>query len=49
MFARIFETLARDADNQFMMPDATIVRARQHSAGAKKTARIKPSGARSAA
>ena len=49
VFARIFETLARDADNQFMMPDATIVRARQHSAGAKKTARIKPSGVRSAA
>jgi transposase len=27
VFARVFETLARDADNEFMMLDATIVRA----------------------
>ena len=50
VFARIFEALARDADNEFMMLDATIVRAHQHSAGAqKKAARTKPSAARAAA
>jgi transposase len=50
VFARIFETLAADADNEFMMIDATIVRAHQHSAGAqKKTARIKPSAVPAAA
>ena len=49
VFARIFEMLALDADNEFMMLDATIVRAHQHSAGAQKqTARTKPSGARAA-
>jgi hypothetical protein len=36
--------LAEDSDNEYMMIDATIVRAHQHSAGArKKTAAIKPS------
>ena len=50
VFARIFETLATDADNEFMMIDATIVRAHQHSAGAqKKTATIKPSAVPAAA
>jgi hypothetical protein len=45
VFARIFETLAADADNEFMMIDATIVRAHQHSAGAqKKTATRRASG-----
>jgi hypothetical protein len=35
-----FKSLASDADNEYMMIDATIVRAHQHSAGAlKKTAR----------
>jgi transposase len=38
VFARIFETLAADANNEFMMIDATIVRAHQHSAGAQKRA-----------
>ena len=36
VFTRIFETLAGDADNEYMMLDATIVRAHQHSAGAQK-------------
>lgn len=50
VFARIFEILVADADNEFMMIDATIVRAHQHSAGAqKKTARTKPSAVRAAA
>ena len=49
VFTRVFEMLARDADNEFMMLDATIVRAHQHSAGAqKKTAKAKPSAARAA-
>jgi transposase len=33
---RIFEQLAADADNEYAMIDSTIVRAHQHSAGAKK-------------
>jgi len=41
---RLFELLAADADNEYAMIDSTIVRAHQHSAGAKKkTARIKRS------
>src|SRR5207302_1907739 len=40
VFERIFNLLASDHDNEYMMIDATIVRAHQHSAGArKKTAR----------
>ena len=40
VFARIFAMLALDHDNEYMMIDATIVRAPQQSAGAlKKTAR----------
>src|SRR3984893_815395 len=40
VFDRIFKLLASDADNEYMMIDASIVRAHQHSAGArKKTAR----------
>ncbi len=50
VFTRVFEMLARDADNEFMMLDATIVRAHQHSAGAqKKLVKTKPSVARAAA
>ena len=36
VFERIFKTLAADRDNEYMMIDATIVRAHQHSAGARK-------------
>jgi transposase len=39
VFKRIFELLAGDADSEYMMIDATIVRAHQHSAGAKKRRR----------
>ena len=40
VLARIFKMLAADSDNEYMMLDSTIVRAHQHSAGArKKTAR----------
>jgi transposase len=45
-FDRIFRALAADHDNEYMMLDATIVRAHQHSAGArKKGAKTKPSDA----
>jgi transposase len=39
VFERIFQPLASDADNEYMMIDATIVRAHQHSAGAQKKRR----------
>jgi transposase len=35
VWRRIFEYLAEDADNEYAMIDSTIVRAHQHSAGAK--------------
>src|SRR6185312_5205152 len=44
VFERIFKMLAEDSDNEYMMLDSTIVRAHQHSAGArKKTVATKPS------
>jgi transposase len=36
VWKKVFELLAEDADNEYKMIDATIVRAHQHSAGAKK-------------
>ena len=39
VFERVFRLLASDHDNEYMMIDATIVRAHQHSAGAKKRRR----------
>ena len=33
VFERVFKLLASDHDNEYMMIDATIVRAHQHSAG----------------
>jgi len=46
VWERVFKHLAQDADNEYAMIDATIVRAHQHSAGAqKKTAKAKPSDA----
>ena len=35
VWERVFQVLATDADNEYAMIDATIVRAHQHSAGAK--------------
>ena len=35
VWQRVFEALAQDAHNEYAMIDATIVRAHQHSAGAK--------------
>jgi transposase len=41
----VFTVLAADADNEYSMIDSTIVRAHQHSAGAKKKmVKTKPSG-----
>ena len=36
VWERVFQHLASDADNEYAMIDSTIVRAHQHSAGAKK-------------
>ncbi|WP_416340579.1 IS5 family transposase [Rivihabitans pingtungensis] len=36
VWQRVFEALAQDADNEYAMIDSTIVRAHQHSAGAKR-------------
>ena len=36
VWQRVFETLAQDADNEYILIDSTIVRIHQHSAGAKK-------------
>ena len=38
----IFNTLAVDADTEWLMIDSTIVRAHQHSAGAKGGRKTKP-------
>ena len=40
VWARVFEHLADDADNEYALIDATIVRAHQHSAGAKGGMRL---------
>ena len=40
VWKRVFEALADDADNESAMIDSTIVRAHQHSAGAKKSRRF---------
>ena len=36
VWRRLFEALSADADNEYAMVDATIVRAHQHAAGARK-------------
>ncbi len=36
VWQKVFKLLAADADNEYAMIDSTIVRAHQHSAGAKK-------------
>ena len=46
VWARVFAALSADADDEYAMLDATIVRAHQHSAGArKKGAATRRSGA----
>jgi transposase len=45
VWERVFAFLANDADNEYAMIDSTIVRAHQHSAGAKKKlVTTRPSG-----
>ncbi len=46
VWARVFQALSADADDEYALLDATIVRAHQHSAGArKKGAATRRSGA----
>ena len=46
VWEKLFKRLAVDADKEYALIDSTIVRAHQHSAGArKKGAKTKPSGA----
>lgn len=40
VWRRVFEALSQEADNEYAMIDSTIVRAHQHSAGAKGGRRI---------
>jgi transposase len=42
VWERVFKLLAEDADNEYAMIDSTIVRAHQHSAGAKKGVVLRP-------
>lgn len=49
VWQRVFAHLAEDADNEYAMLDSTIVRAHQHSAGAKGgTGKRNASGAQKA-
>lgn len=41
VWKRVFEVLAWDVDNEYAMIDSTIVRAHQHSAGAKGGIKMK--------
>lgn len=41
MWQKVFSVLATDADNEYAMIDSTIVRAHQHSAGAKGGIKMK--------
>jgi putative transposase len=45
----LFKALADDPDFEHVMIDATIIRAHQHSAGAKGGLKVRPSVARAAA
>ena len=50
VWERVFTALSAEADNEYAMIDATIVRAHRHSAGgAKKGATMRRSGAAEAA
>lgn len=49
VWLRVFDALSALPDNEYAMIDATIVRAHQHSAGAKGGAKTKPSAAAEAA
>ncbi len=42
VWRRIFAAMSDDPDFDYLIVDATIIRARQHASGAKKGLRIKP-------
>jgi transposase len=44
----VWERVFKDSDNEYAMIDSTIVRAHQHSAGAKKGEVLRPLGAQKA-
>ena len=44
----VFNALVEDPDFEYLMIDATIVRAHQHASGAKGAAKMRPSGVRAA-
>ena len=48
VWERLFAAMAGDPDFEYVIIDATIVRAHQHSAGGKKGPKLRPSGARAA-
>ena len=41
VWERVFKHLSEDSDNEYQMIDSTIVRAHQHSAGAKNSSKEK--------
>jgi len=41
VWKKVFKALSEEADNEYAMIDATIVRAHQHSAGAKKKTKVR--------
>ena len=49
IWRRIFEAMSDDPDFEYLIVDSTIVRAHQHSSGAKGGLAIRPSDARAAA
>jgi transposase len=49
VWRRIFEAVSDDPDFEYLIVDSTIVRAHQHSSGAKGGLAIRPSDARAAA
>ncbi len=49
VWQRLFAAVADDPDFEYVVIDATIVRAHQHSAGRKGGLRLRPSAARAAA
>ena len=49
VWQRVFDELMESPDLEYLIIDSTIVRAHQHSAGAKGGAKMRRSGARAAA
>jgi len=49
VWRRLFEAMSDDGDFEYLIVDSTIVRAHQHSSGAKGGLTLRPSDARAAA